>query len=159
MITYGTPFWGGTYSVGIAKSNNGGKTWTHTGLNWTVKQNRTIRRLVIHPTNGDILLAATSVGVYRTTNGGTSWVNELEREYRFEHVRAINDVDGIATIEGRSYIEFDWRSRDPTLLTHIVLGPAADQGQARPFAEDCLRSAGIDPRNVRIQPSSIPYRS
>ena len=70
---YGTPFWGGTYSVGIMRSDNGGNTWTHTGLSWTVKQNRTIRRLVIHPTNGHILLAATSVGVYRTVNGGATW--------------------------------------------------------------------------------------
>ena len=70
---YGIPFWGGTYSVGIVKSTNGGVTWSSTGLNWTVGQNRTIRRLVIHPKNGNILLAATSAGVYRTDNGGTTW--------------------------------------------------------------------------------------
>ncbi len=70
---YGNPFWGGTYSVGIVKSANGGVTWNSTGLNWTVGQNRTIRRLVINPKNGNILLAATSAGVYRTDNGGATW--------------------------------------------------------------------------------------
>jgi len=70
---YGTPFWGGTYSVGVRKSMDGGNTWTSTGLTWTVSQNRTIRRLAIHPSNGNILLAATSDGVYRTINGGLSW--------------------------------------------------------------------------------------
>ena len=70
---YNTPFWGGTYSVGIRKSTNGGATWTPTGLTWTVAQNRTIRRLAIHPTNGNILLAATSDGVYRTADGGVTW--------------------------------------------------------------------------------------
>src|SRR5215471_7939458 len=84
---------------------------------------------------------------------------EVEREYRFEHVRAIDDVDGIVTVEGRSYFEFDWRAHDPGLFTHIVLGPAADQEQARQRAEECLRSAGFDTRNVCIQPSTIPYRS
>jgi len=70
---YGVPFWGGTYSVGVRKSENGGHTWKHTGLHWKVGQNRTIRRLVIHPTNGKILLAATSDGLYRTADGGATW--------------------------------------------------------------------------------------
>lgn len=70
---YNVPFWGGTYSVGVVKSTDGGATWKKTHLTWAVAQNRTIRRLVVHPTNDDILLAATSAGVYRTTNGGASW--------------------------------------------------------------------------------------
>ena len=70
---YGVPFWGGTYSVGVMKSADGGTTWTSTNLSWTVGQNRTIRRLVIHPTNGQILLAATSNGLYRTADGGANW--------------------------------------------------------------------------------------
>lgn len=56
---------------------NGGTTWTHTNLNWTVSQNRTIRRLVMHPTNAKILLAATSAGLYRTVNGGATWTQIL----------------------------------------------------------------------------------
>ena len=70
---YGTPLWGGTYSVGVRKSTDGGNTWSDTGLTWTVAQNRVIRRLVIHPTNSKILLAATSDGVYRTDHAGDTW--------------------------------------------------------------------------------------
>ncbi len=70
---YGSPFWGGTYAVGVLKSTNGGSTWASTGLSWTVGQNRTIRRLVVHPTDGKILLAATSNGLYRTTDAGATW--------------------------------------------------------------------------------------
>ncbi len=70
---YGNPFWGGTYSVGVRKSTDGGNSWAPTGLTWTVGQNRTIRRLVIHPTNGNILLAATSNGLYRTADAGVTW--------------------------------------------------------------------------------------
>jgi photosystem II stability/assembly factor-like uncharacterized protein len=70
---YGVPFWGGTYSVGVRKSTDGGETWMPTGFHWTVGQNRTIRRLVIHPSDGNILLAATSDGLYQTTNGGATW--------------------------------------------------------------------------------------
>jgi photosystem II stability/assembly factor-like uncharacterized protein len=70
---YNVPFWGGTYSVGVRKSPDGGQHWTKTGLHWKVGQQRTIRRLVIHPTDGKILLAATSDGLYRTTDGGATW--------------------------------------------------------------------------------------
>ena len=70
---YSAPFWGGTYSVGVRKSIDGGNTWSATGLTWTVGQNRTIRRLVIHPANGKILLAATSNGLYRTADAGATW--------------------------------------------------------------------------------------
>lgn len=82
----------------------------------------------------------------------------VEREYRFLNVRSIENAEGIATAGNRSYIEFDWKSVGPHLLTQIAIGPAADQREARRFAEECLRSAGIDPRGVRIESSGIPYR-
>jgi photosystem II stability/assembly factor-like uncharacterized protein len=70
-------FWGGTYSVGVMKSTDGGNTWANTGLLWTVDQNRTIRRLVSHPTSSKVLLAATSDGLYRTTDLGATWTQVL----------------------------------------------------------------------------------
>src|SRR6266403_1105268 len=33
---YNVPFWGGTYSVGVVKSVDGGATWKKTHLSWTV---------------------------------------------------------------------------------------------------------------------------
>lgn len=74
---YNNPFWGGTYSVGVRKSTDAGNTWVPTGLTWTVSQNRTIRRLVIDPSNGNILLAATSDGLYRTADAGVTWTRIL----------------------------------------------------------------------------------
>jgi PKD repeat protein len=64
---------GDTYSIGVLKSTNGGTTWNTTGLSWTVNQGRTISKLLINPSNPQILLAFSSNGIYRTTNGGTSW--------------------------------------------------------------------------------------
>jgi len=64
-----------TYSTGVLKSTDGGATWNTTGLNWTATQGRNIGRLLINPTNPQILMAFTSNGIYRTTNGGTSWTN------------------------------------------------------------------------------------
>jgi len=62
-----------TYSVGVLKSTDGGNTWNTTGLNWNITQTRTVNRLLMHPTNPQILIAAASNGIWRTTNGGTNW--------------------------------------------------------------------------------------
>lgn len=64
---------GDTYSIGILKSTDGGATWNATGLAWTVNQGRTIAKLLINPSNTSIILAATSNGIYRSTNAGTTW--------------------------------------------------------------------------------------
>ena len=70
---YGNPFWGGTYSIGVWKSTNGGATWGPTGLTTQVGQTRTIRRLALNPANPTILMAATSAGLFRTSDGGVTW--------------------------------------------------------------------------------------
>ncbi|MGE0566372.1 MAG: T9SS type A sorting domain-containing protein [Bacteroidia bacterium] len=64
---------GDTRSVGVYKSTDGGNTWNITGLTFNVSQNVRIRRLIVHPTNSQIVLIGGSNGIYRTTNGGTSW--------------------------------------------------------------------------------------
>ena len=60
-------------SVGVLKSIDGGTTWTTTGLSFSVSVKRTVNRLLLHPTDNNILYAATTVGVYKTINGGTTW--------------------------------------------------------------------------------------
>ena len=64
--------------VGIYKSTDGGSTFTHTGLTDT----QTIARIVVHPTNPDIVYVAASGhdwtdnemrGVFKTTDGGRTW--------------------------------------------------------------------------------------
>src|SRR6266704_455896 len=67
---------------GIYKSTDAGKTWQHLGLDLTGR----IGRVVIHPTNPDIVYAA-ALGhsyrpqqerrVYRTTDGGKTWERVL----------------------------------------------------------------------------------
>ncbi|MGH1337694.1 MAG: T9SS type A sorting domain-containing protein [Aureispira sp.] len=40
-------------------------------------QGGTMRRIIVHPTNDQILLIATSQGIFRTTNGGSRWQQVL----------------------------------------------------------------------------------
>lgn len=68
---------GDTYCIGVLKSTDGGLTWNASGLVFAVNTQMQMRRLVINPSNPQILLAATNAGLYRTTNGGTSWTNIL----------------------------------------------------------------------------------
>ena len=63
---------------GIYKSTDGGQTWTFKGL----KESQAIGRIVVHPTNPNIVYVAAlghiwgankDRGLYRTTDGGDSW--------------------------------------------------------------------------------------
>ena len=78
---------GDTYATGVLKSTDGGVTWNQTALTFSVSQQRRIGRLLINSLNPNILFAATSNGIYRTNNGGSSWAqiktgNFKDMEYR-----------------------------------------------------------------------------
>ncbi|MFN0203397.1 MAG: WD40/YVTN/BNR-like repeat-containing protein, partial [Bacteroidia bacterium] len=62
-----------TYSMGIYKSTDAGQTWTSAGLNWSLANNVAISKLTMSPSDPKVLFAATTLGLYRTTNGGTNW--------------------------------------------------------------------------------------
>ncbi|MEO6304002.1 MAG: glycosyl hydrolase, partial [Bacteroidia bacterium] len=62
-------------SDGVYKTIDGGNTWLPCGLTFTLSQNRVIHRLVLDPTNPQIIFAATNAGIYRSTNGGTSFAS------------------------------------------------------------------------------------
>jgi PKD repeat protein len=64
---------GDCYSIGVLKSIDAGATWQTTGLTWNVSQGRRIAKILINPTNPQIVMAFGSSGIYRSTNGGTTW--------------------------------------------------------------------------------------
>ena len=64
--------------VGIYKSVDAGKTWQHMGL----PETHTIARIIVHPTNADIVYVAATGhgwtdnaerGIFKTTDGGRTW--------------------------------------------------------------------------------------
>ncbi len=63
-----------SYSVGVLKSVNGGSTWSTTGLTFDVGDNLLINRLLVDPNDNTILYAASTDGLYRTTDEGSSWI-------------------------------------------------------------------------------------
>ena len=78
---------------GIFKSMDAGKTWTRMGLEQTGR----IGRVVVHPTNPEVVLACAlghaygpqpERGVFRTTDGGASW----------EHVLFVDEHTGCSSL-------------------------------------------------------------
>lgn len=63
----------GYRSTGVIKSTNGGATWNPTGLTYPENGNARIFRLRVHPSNANIVWAATSTGLWRTADGGETW--------------------------------------------------------------------------------------
>lgn len=62
-----------TYSLGVLKSTNGGLTWNPTGLSWNVSQMALTNRILIDPTNTQVLHVATNNGIYRSTDGAATF--------------------------------------------------------------------------------------
>ncbi len=71
-----------SHGDGVYRSDDGGKTWRNIGLGET----QTISRIVIHPTNPDVIYVAAlghiygrhpARGVYKTSDGGKTWSKVL----------------------------------------------------------------------------------
>lgn len=71
-----------SYGNGVYRSDDGGESWRHLGLEGT----RHTGRIVVHPSNPDIVYVGAlgnlwagseDRGVYRSTNGGRSWEKVL----------------------------------------------------------------------------------
>lgn len=73
---------GGGPSGGVYKSIDNGDTWVNTAMPWGSIPNVTGYKLLMDPNDDDILYALTSVGVYKTTNGGANWSNILPGAWR-----------------------------------------------------------------------------
>ena len=82
--------------VGIYKSTDGAKTFTHAGLTDT----QTIARIVVHPTNPDVVYVASSGhewtdnemrGVFKTSDGGRTWQKVFYRSPRTGAIDLVMD--------------------------------------------------------------------
>ena len=91
----GEPFIRSNVSIGngVWKSTDAGETWTHMGLEGTGR----ISRIIVHPTNPDIVHVAAighgyapqrERGIYRTLDGGESW----------EHVLFVDEETGASDL-------------------------------------------------------------
>lgn len=108
---------------GVLKSTDGGITWAHVnnGL-----ENLYVGSLFMHPENPDLLLAGTGnnqynsgAGVYRTQDGGDSWIRTLSIEEQITSVEISTSDPDIAYAAGRFSV---FRSEDGGLSWQKVSG-------------------------------------
>ncbi len=109
--------------TGVYRSDDGGETWTHLGLEETWH----IGEIAVHPHNPDIVFVAamgkfwsesSSKGIYRTINGGKDWERVL---YVNENTRA-NDIV-IAHSNPKIIYASMWENNDNTNIAESVYGP------------------------------------
>lgn len=68
-LNQNTVYAGMTSNVGIIKSTDAGTTWVPAGPG----PSGTVRKILVHPTSTNIVFAAATNGIWRSTNGGSSW--------------------------------------------------------------------------------------
>ena len=97
-----------SWGDGVYKSVDAGRSWTHMGL----KETRHVGRIVIHPTNPDIVYVAAlghlwgsnpERGVFRTTDGGTTWEKVLYVDDQTGAVDLVMDPQDPQTLIAATY--------------------------------------------------------
>ncbi len=78
--------------LGVFKSTDGGQSFvqTNTGMG-----DRTVNEMRIHPDSNEVIIAATSSGMYRSTDAGANWTK---------------------TSVSTSYIDFEFKPDDPSII-------------------------------------------
>jgi photosystem II stability/assembly factor-like uncharacterized protein len=103
---------------GVYKSIDAGKTWKHMGLTGT----HTIPRIVIHPKKPDIVYVAASGhewtdnkkrGVYKTTDGGTTWERVLYINEKTGAIDLVMDPSNSDTLYAATWQRMRKKWNDP----------------------------------------------
>ncbi len=110
---------GDTYSIGILKSVDGGVSWSTTG-----SLGGQTNDVIIDPTNSSIVWAATSNGIYKSTNAGISWTNL--RTGNFDDIE-LKPGDS-QTVYGVTDERF-YRTTNGSVFTQITSGLPANSGR------------------------------
>lgn len=58
---------------GVIKSTDAGITWSNTGAGPS-----NTKKVIVHPTNSNIVMATSALGIHRSTNGGNTWTHVFD---------------------------------------------------------------------------------
>ncbi len=91
---------GDAIGLGVLLSVDGGNSWvsSNTGMG-----NATVGAMLIDPADNSILLAATNLGIFRSTNGGASWSSVASGNYKDIRFMPGNSAVVYATKSGDFY--------------------------------------------------------
>ena len=106
---------------GIYKSSDAGKTWSHMGLSDTY----TIARVVVDPRNPEIVYVAasghewtenTERGVYKTTDGGKTWLKVLYISPQTGAIDLVMDPEDSGTLYAATWQRTRLKWNDPRVF-------------------------------------------
>lgn len=113
-----------SYGAGMYKSTDAGKSWSYIGLSDT----RQIGRVLVDPKDPDIVLVAAlghgfgpnaERGVYRTTDGGKTWIRVLSKDENTGAIDLAYDPDNTKIVFASL-----WNVRRPAYSTYApITGP------------------------------------
>ncbi len=107
-------------SIGILKSTDAGLTWLPTGLTYSVAQQKNIDRLIMNPLNSNVLLAATSSGIYRTNDAAITW--SLVKSGNFKDIEyKPNDTATVYAVTTSSFFKTTTGGNNPASWTTTPL--------------------------------------
>jgi hypothetical protein len=89
-------FWGGVYTAGLMKTTDGGLTWNPTGLGYEQSDIEIIQRVVLNPTDPNIVLAATRGGIYRSLDGGNNF-SQVSTVHCYDFAFKADDANTVYT--------------------------------------------------------------
>ena len=124
--------------VGVFKSSDGGRTFAHMGLADT----QTIARVIVHPSNPDIVYVAASGhewtdnenrGVFKTIDGGRSWRKVLYRSPRTGAIDLVIDPSNPNTLYAAMWQRIRRKWSDPRVepgYTEGGIWRTTDAGQS-----------------------------
>jgi len=104
--------------IGVYKSVDGGQTWQHMGLADTY----TVPRILIHPSNPDVVYVAASGhewttnaerGVYKTTDGGKTWQKSLSIDEKTGAIDLVMDPGDPDTLYAATWQRTRLKWNDP----------------------------------------------
>jgi len=130
------------YSVGLLKSTDGGVTFNTTSLYYEMVESKVVTRVLIHPQNPNIVIVASSDGMFRSEDGAETWERVFSsgtiKDMEFHPINP--DIVYAATMS-RSGSNSIYKSEDNGMtwsLTRLVSGALRTELAVTPAAPDNL---------------------
>ena len=142
-----TDLWGGTYSAGVLRSTDGGKTWNATGLNYTINETQQVFRLAMHPKTPHILLATTSTGIWRSPDAAETW-HRVQNNPMLRDIRYLPGGSSVVFASGDGIL---YRSQDGGETWQQLSEPAGILGFS------ALSSSLSEPDNIYLYTNTTAF--